>query len=52
MEVTYMYSEIMETIAPFLVLGGMLGLTISLISMLIQMITNAATGKGFSIGLK
>lgn len=52
MEITFMYSEIMSTITPFLILGGILGLTISLISMLIQMITNAATGKGFTIGLK
>lgn len=52
MDLTNMYSEIIVTITPFIVLSGFLALTMSLLSMLINMIIGAATGKGFSIGLK
>lgn len=52
MDLSYMYSELMSIIAPFLTLSGMLALTISLIVMLVNMIIGAATGKGFNIGLK
>lgn len=52
MDIGVIYSGFMETIAPILVLSGMLALTISLIVMLVNMIIGAATGKGFNIGLK
>lgn len=52
MDISYMYSEIMTTIAPLLTLSGMLALTINLIVMLVNMIIDAASGKGFRIGLK
>lgn len=49
MNIELFYSEIMQTIAPMLVLGGMLALTIALIVMLINMLINAATGRGFKL---
>lgn len=52
MNVNLLYQEIMSYIAPILTLSGALALTISLIIMLINMVINAATGKGFTIGLK
>lgn len=52
MSITDLYVDIMNTLSPLLVLGGMLSLTIALIVMLINMIINSATGKGFTIGLK
>lgn len=52
MDISVIYLDIMECIAPVLILSGFLALTISLIVMLINMIINAATGKGFTIGLK
>ena len=52
MNISEMYSEIMITITPFLTLGGFLAFTLSMITMLINMIIGAATGKGFNIGLK
>lgn len=52
MNVEILYSQIMAEISPLLVLSGMLAFTISIIVMLINMIINAATGKGFTIGLK
>lgn len=47
-----MYSDIMELIAPILTLSGFLSLTISLIVTLVTMVINAATGKGFKIGIQ
>lgn len=52
MDLTLIYTEFMEVIAPVLVISGMLALTISFIVMLVNMIIGAATGKGFNIGLK
>lgn len=52
MDITLLYTDIMELIAPILTLGGFLSLTIALIITLVNMIINAATGKGFTIGLK
>ena len=52
MDITAIYTDIMSVINPVLILSGMLALTISLIVMLGNMIIGAATGKGFSIGLK
>lgn len=52
MDLTLIYCEFMEVIAPVLVISGMLALTISFIVMLVNMIIGAATGKGFNIGLK
>lgn len=52
MEITQVYKDFMEVISPILILSGMLSLTISFIVMLVNMIINAATGKGFHIGLK
>ncbi len=47
-----MYTDIMSVISPILILSGFLSLTIALVTMLINMIIGAATGKGFNIGLK
>lgn len=47
-----LYQTIMSEIAPLLKVGGLVALTIALIVMLINMLINAATGKGFTIGLK
>ena len=52
MDITQCFKDIMEIISPILVLSGFLSLAISLIVMLVNMIIGAATGKGFSIGLK
>lgn len=52
MDVTQIYTDLFGAIAPILTVSGMLALTISLIVMLVNMIINAATGKGFTIGLK
>ena len=52
MDVTQIYVDLFGAISPILVVSGMLSLTISLIVMLVNMVINAATGKGFSIGLK
>lgn len=52
MSETELFVAIMETIAPVLRVSGWLALTISLIVMLVNMIINAATGKGFTIGLR
>lgn len=52
MNVNALYSEIMSQIAPILTLAGGLSLTIALIVMLVNMVINSATGKGFTIGLK
>lgn len=49
MNIDLFYTDIMELIAPFLVLGGFIALTIQLIVMLINMIINAATGRGFKL---
>lgn len=52
MTLTEVYSLLMEPIKVVLIISGMLSLTIGLIVMLVNMITGAATGKGFTIGLR
>ncbi len=52
MGITQMYNEIMAIISPVLVLAGFLALTIAIISMLVNMLIDAFTGKGFRIGMK
>lgn len=52
MDYTTIFNEMMSVISPVLVTSGMLSLTIAFITMLINMIINAATGKGFTIGLR
>lgn len=52
MNVDLLYQEIMSHIAPIITLSGALAFTIAMIVMLINMIINAATGKGLSIGLR
>ena len=49
MNIELYYQEIMGTISPVLILCGFIALTISLIVMLINMIINAATGRGFRL---
>lgn len=50
MDITELYVIIMQSITPTIVLAGMLALTICVIAMLINMIIDAFTGKGFRIG--
>ena len=52
MDITEMYLGLLEPIKPVLIVSGMLSLTIALIVMLINMIINAASGKGLTIGLR
>jgi len=52
MDVTSVYTNIFGAISPMLIVGGMLALTISLITMLINMLIGSATGKGFTIGIR
>lgn len=52
MDLTLYYTDIMGVITPVLVLSGMLALTISVIVMLVNMVIDAFTGKGFRIGLR
>lgn len=52
MDLTLYYTEIMGVITPVLLLSGMLALTISVIVMLVNMVIDAFTGKGFRIGLR
>lgn len=52
MTLTEVYSLLMEPIKVVLIISGMLSLTIGLIVMLVNMIVGAATGKGFTIGLR
>ena len=52
MDLTTMYGEIMTIIKPVLVLSGMLSLTVSVITMLVNMVIDAFTGHGFRIGAK
>lgn len=52
MNYTSIFNEMMSVISPVLVVSGMLALTIAFIVMLVNMIINAATGKGFTIGLR
>ncbi len=47
-----LYQSIITAIVPVLKVGGLVALTIALVVMLINMLINAATGKGFTIGLK
>lgn len=52
MNLDLIYEEIMSYISPILILSGTLAFTIAMIVMLVNMIINAATGKGFTIGIK
>lgn len=52
MTLTEVYSLLMNPIKDVLIVSGMLSLTIALIVMLVNMVVGAATGKGFTIGLK
>lgn len=52
MDITQIYLDFMEVIKPCLIISGMLSLTISLIVTLVTMVINAATGKGFKIGVQ
>lgn len=52
MTLTEVYSLLMSPIKDVLIVSGMLSLTIALIVMLVNMVVGAATGKGFTIGLK
>lgn len=52
MDITGIYSMYMSSITPLLIISGFLALTISLIVMLVNMIIDAFTGKGFRIGLR
>ena len=52
MDLTLYYTDSMGVITPVLVLSGMLALTISVIVMLVNMVIDAFTGKGFRIGLR
>lgn len=52
MDITQIYLDIMSVIKDPLIISGALALTISLITMLVNMVIGAATGKGFNIGLK
>lgn len=52
MSLTEIYTTLMDPIKVVLIVSGMLSLTIALIVMLVNMIVGAATGKGFTIGLR
>ena len=52
MTLTEVYSLLMDPIKSVFIISGMLSLTIGLIVMLVNMIVGAATGKGFTIGLR
>lgn len=52
MELTEIYVEMMTVIKPVLIVSGMISLTIAVIVMLVNMMIDAFTGKGFRIGLK
>lgn len=50
MDITLYYTEIMSIISPVLTLSGMIAFTIAVIVMLVNMLIDAFTGKGFRIG--
>ncbi len=52
MNIDLLYKEIMSQIAPVLTLSGSLALTIALIVMLVNMLIDAFTGRGFHIGVR
>lgn len=52
MTLTEVYLLLMDPVRDVLIVSGMLALTMSLIVMLVNMIVGAATGQGFSIGLR
>lgn len=52
MNYNLLYKEIMVTISPILILSGAIAFTLSMIVMLINMLINAASGKGLHIGVK
>ena len=49
MNINVFYSEIMSCIKDTLIVGGALSLTVNLIVMLLNMLINAATGRGFRL---
>lgn len=49
---TEIYLEMMIIIKPVLIISGMLSLTIAVIVMLVNMLIDAFSGKGFRIGLR
>lgn len=52
MDVSQIFTDLFSVISPILTVAGLLALAISLIVMLVNMLINAFTGKGFTIGLK
>lgn len=52
MTLSEIYFLIMDPLKDVLILSGMVSLTISLIVMLVNMLIDAFSGKGFRIGLK
>lgn len=52
MTLTDFYFLIMDPIRDVLIISGMLALTISLVVLLVNMLIDAFSGKGFRIGLK
>lgn len=46
MDISLYYTDIMNSIIPFITLSGLLALTIALIVMLLNVLINAATGRG------
>lgn len=52
MDITQAYTLMMSAIGPVLVLSGMLALTIAVIVMLVNMVIDAFTGRGFRVGSK
>lgn len=49
MNIDLWFTEIWGVIAPFFVLGGAIAFTIAMICMLINMLINASTGRGFKL---
>ena len=49
MDINLFYSEIMSSCKDILVLSGFIALTINLIVMLINILINAFTGRGFKL---
>ncbi len=42
-----LYSDIMELITPYLVNGGAIAFTLAMVEVLVSLLINAATGRGF-----
>ena len=50
MDYSEIYLTLLEPIVPLIQISGWLAFTIAICVMLINMVINAATGKGFNIG--